>query len=181
MRRVALGVIVLGIVTAATGVALRVAASRGQAIAKTEWDTVTAGQERSGDADAPARLSFPAQGEAFFIEEGASRKNLLLGPARIAWSAAPGKSGNCIIAAHRDTHFRVLKDVRKNDPIILERQGEEFEYRIVGLSVVGAGDNQFYQPTSAPVLTLVTCYPFYYLGRAPKRFIVRAELVASNH
>ena len=180
MRRVALALIAFGIVIAATGVALRVAASRGQAIAKTEWETATAGQERADQADGPTRLSFPAQGEAFFVEEGASRKNLLLGPARIAWSAAPGQSGNCIIAAHRDTHFRLLKDVRKYDPVILERQGEKFQYRIVGLSVVGPRDNRFYQPTSAPVLTLVTCYPFYYLGRAPKRFVVRAELVASN-
>jgi sortase A len=179
MRRVALALIVLGLLAATCGIALRIAASRGQAIAKVEWET--AGTERSGRTDGPTRLSFPTLGEAFFVEEGASKKSLLLGPARIAWSAAPGQSGNCIIAAHRDTHFRVLKDVKPDDPIILERYGQTYRYRVAKLAIVGPEDNRFYEPTGGPALTLVTCYPFYYLGRAPKRFIVRAQLVSSNH
>ena len=98
----------------------------------------------------------------------------------MAWSAAPGQNGNCIIMAHRDTHFRLLKDVRKDQRIVLERDGRKFQYRIVALRVIESSDNRFYKPTSRSVLTLVTCYPFWYLGRAPKRFIVRAELLESG-
>jgi sortase A len=180
MRRIALLLIVLGIVVAITGAVLRFASVGGQSTARVEWDTAS-GPGRSGYVgETLTRLSFPAQGEAFFVRDGASKRSLLLGPAWVNWSASPGQSGNCIILAHRDTHFRLLKDVRKDDLVELERGGQMFRYRIVGLNVVGAADNRFYRPTDGPVLTLVTCYPFFYLGRAPKRFIVRAELVPSN-
>jgi len=126
------------------------------------------------------RLSLPTQGAEFFVWEGATKKNLLFGPARVAESAIPGGNGNCIIAAHRDTHFRILREVRKDDPIVVEHGGHTFRYRIIGLHIVPPSDKTYYRPTSGPTLTLVTCYPFSYLGRAPKRFIVRAELMASG-
>jgi sortase A len=111
------------------------------------------------------------------VRDGASFENLLLGPARLEWSSVPGDRGNSVIAAHRDTHFRILKDLKKGEVITLERNGHVFQYRIVALETVRSSDNTFYQPTRNSVLTLVTCYPFYYLGPAPKRFIVRAELL----
>ena len=90
-----------------------------------------------------APMPIPILGEAFFVEEGASKKSLLLGPARIAWSAAPGQSGNCIIAAHRDTHFRVSKDVKPDDPIILERYEQTYRYRVVKLAIDCACSTSF--------------------------------------
>jgi sortase A len=157
---------------------LRLSASRGQEIARVRWKSeATNGMSA---ADALTKLSFPSLDQELFVAEGASKDNLLRGPAHIAWSAAPGRNGNCIIVAHRDTHFRLLKDVRKDQHIVLERSGRTFEYRIVALRVIEPNDNRFYKATSRSVLTLVTCYPFWYLGRAPKRFIVRAELLESD-
>jgi len=70
--------------------------------------------------------------------------------------------------------------VKKGEVVSIERDGHSFLYRIVKLEIVRPSDTTFYQPTSKPVLTLVTCYPFYYLGPAPKRFIVRAEMLDTN-
>jgi sortase A len=179
MRRAAIGLISLGIVVAGVGVALRLDGSRGQTIAEQRWREESIHPDHARSMDSVTRIYFPSQGDVYFVTDGASRKSLLLGPARLAWSAAPGSSGNCIILAHRDTHFRVLKDVRKDDRVVLERGGQRFEYRIVSTRVVSAADDRFYRPTGVPVLTLVTCYPFSYLGRAPQRYIVRAELLAS--
>jgi len=103
-----------------------------------------------------------------------------MGPVRLQWSSLPGNTGNSVIAAHRDTHFRILKDLKKGEVVTVERDGRSFQYKIVALEIVRPSDSTFYQPTSNAVLTLVTCYPFYYLGPAPKRFIVRAELLDTN-
>jgi len=178
MRRAAFALITLGVGMALTGGALELSAWKGQSDAKVAWE---AQDHESAQPELVSRLSFPAQGgQDFIVMDGATDDNLLRGPARVEWSAAPGENGNCIIAAHRDTHFRVLQDVRKGDPIWLQRSGQTYRYRIISLDVIGPSDTTFYQPTSGPVLTLVTCYPFSYFGKAPKRFIVRAELFESN-
>ena len=132
------------------------------------------------EAELFTRLSFPERRKTFLVRDGATKENLLLGPARVDWSAVPGEQGNSIIAAHRDTHFRMLKDVRRGELINVERGRGVFQYRIVDLEIVPATDTTFYQAGKTPALTLVTCYPFYYVGPAPKRFIVRAELLDSN-
>ncbi|MCU1335863.1 MAG: sortase family protein [Bryobacterales bacterium] len=164
-----------------TGASLRLAAWIGQTDARANWEKEVAEPGSTANATGVfTRLSFPARGREFFVLDGASRANLLLGPAHIEGTGTPGANGNFIVAAHRDTHFRILKDLKKGELITLNRRGRTFQYRIVALEVVRPTDNSFYQPTSTPVLTLVTCYPFYYLGRAPKRFIVRAELLESN-
>jgi sortase A len=180
MRRIALLVMAVGLTIAGTGALLRLAASRGQSRARIEWENATGIGVSRSNVGSLTRLSFPARGESLFVRDGASKQSLLLGPARVAWSASPGQMGNCIILAHRDTHFRLLKDVKIDDLVVLERDGVSFRYRIAALNVVNAADSRFYRPTTRPVLTLVTCYPFFYLGRAPKRYIVRAELLPSN-
>jgi len=171
MRRIAFSLMALGSVIALAGGSLRFAGWINQQDAKAHWN-----QGRSRTADF-IRLSFPAHDADFIVRDGASAENLLLGPARLEWSSMPGARGNSVIAAHRDTHFRVLKDLKKGEIVTLERDGHAFQYRIVSLQIVRSSDNAFYQPTNNTVLTLVTCYPFYYLGPAPKRFIVRAELL----
>jgi len=178
MRRAALALLAAGCVLAVAGGSLGLAGWTGQQSAKSGWFGSTSGA-RDTQTDF-TRLSFPAHNTDFFVRDGASAENLLLGPARLEWSSVPGGRGNSVIAAHRDTHFRILKDLKKGEVITLERDGHAFRYRIVALEIVRRTDNTFYQPTSNPVLTLVTCYPFYYLGPAPKRFIVRAELLDAN-
>jgi len=125
------------------------------------------------------RISFPTLDRRFIVFQGATTENLLMGPARLSSSGLPGKPGNVVIAAHRDTHFRLLKDVRRGDPIDIDYAGQTFRYQVVALKIVDAEDDFFYEPTDTPVLTLVTCYPFNYLGAAPERYIVRAALMSS--
>jgi len=176
MRKTAVGLLIGGTVVALAGASLGLASWVGQNQARARWEREAASQSEDA-AEVFTRLSFPAQREDFIVRDGASDSNLLLGPVRVEWSAVPGGAGNSIIAAHRDTHFRLLRYVRKGQLITVERAGEVFQYRIIDLEVVGNTDVKYYQPTSKPALTLVTCYPFDFFGAAPKRFIVRAELL----
>ena len=88
----------------------------------------------------------------------------------------PGQDGNCIIAGHRDTHFRVLKDIRKGDEIVLQTGAGQYTYRVSGTQVVLPTDTASLEPTRDAELHLITCYPFHYLGSAPERFVVQAKL-----
>ena len=92
----------------------------------------------------------------------------------------PGEGGNIGIAGHRDGFFRVLKDVGPGDMIELETLDRIDIYRVSQIVIVDPDDVSVLQPTSAPTLTLVTCYPFYFIGSAPKRYIVEASLVTSG-
>jgi sortase A len=108
------------------------------------------------------------------VFEGTSEENLNRGAGRIEGTAHIGESGNIGIAAHRDGFFRVLKDVRVGDVLQLERLDAMETYRIVATSIVDPSDVSVLSATPNAV-TLVTCYPFYFVGSAPQRFIVRAE------
>lgn len=103
-----------------------------------------------------------------------SERNLIRGAGWIEGTAAPGADGNIAIAAHRDRYFRALKDVAVGDIVELESLAQRREYRITGLSIVQPDDTSWLSATSTATITLVTCYPFYYVGHAPKRYIVRA-------
>lgn len=103
-----------------------------------------------------------------------SEYNLNHGAGWIEGTAAPGKDGNIAIAAHRDRYFRALKDVAVGDIVELESLTQRREYRVIGLSIVQPDDTSWLSATKAATITLVTCYPFYYVGHAPKRYIVRA-------
>lgn len=176
IRRAGLAFIAIGIITGLIGGSLGLAAWQGQQKTQAAWDR-EAQETESDQPNSPLRLAFPARGDRFIVFNGASQQNLLLGPARLEGSGIPGENGNVIIAAHRDTHFRVLKDVKKGEEITLEYQDRKFRYCIEALQVVRPTDDRFYRPTQDAVLTLVTCYPFSYFGAAPRRYIVRAVLV----
>jgi len=129
--------------------------------------------------DALAKLSIPRLHTQLFVVEGDGSAQLRRGPGHVAGTVMPGQEGNCIIAGHRDTHFRVLKDIRKGDEIVLQTRGGQYTYRVEGTQVVSPSDRAPLEPTHDAELHLITCYPFYYLGSAPKRFVVRAELQAT--
>ena len=95
----------------------------------------------------------------------------------ISGTAFPGGPGNVGIAAHRDTYFRPLRNVRKDDVITLTTAAAEYRYRVVSTQVVEPGDTSVLDSSGDEVLTLVTCYPFYFIGSAPRRFIVRAQRI----
>jgi sortase A len=95
-------------------------------------------------------------------------------------TARPGTDGNLGIAGHRDGFFRGLKDIVRGDAIELETLNGKEAYRVERTWVVDPEDVSVLDPTSTPVLTLVTCYPFYFVGSAPRRFIVRAVRVSDK-
>lgn len=100
------------------------------------------------------------------------------GAGNIEDTALPGKPGNVGIAGHRDGFFRGLKDIEKGDALELETPWGDEAYRVTDIRIVEQEDVQVLDPTPHPSVTLVTCYPFYFNGHAPKRFIVRAERAA---
>jgi sortase A len=129
--------------------------------------------------DTLAKLKIPRLGTELYVVEGDGARELRRGPGHLAGSAMPGGDGNCIIAGHRDTHFRVLKDIREGDDIVLETQTGQYLYRVKHTHIVTPDDTDSLRPTATPELNLITCYPFYYVGSAPKRFVVEAQLAGS--
>ena len=124
-----------------------------------------------------ARLTIPDLGVAWIVVEGVSHRDLRMGPGHIPGTSFPGKPGNIGIAGHRDTVFRPLRSVRKGQIITLTTLQGEDQYRVAFTAVVSPQDTQVLKRTSRDTLTLVTCYPFDFVGPAPKRFIVEAERV----
>lgn len=114
------------------------------------------------------------------VLDGVDDISLNRGVGYIPGTAYPGQSGNVGIAGHRDGFFRVLKDAGIGDVIELETAERIDTYQIKDIVIVDKTDASVLRPTSAPILTLVTCYPFYFIGSAPKRYIVVASLVSSG-
>jgi sortase A len=122
-----------------------------------------------------ALLRIPRLGLEAPVLEGTDEWTLDRGLGHIEGTARPGEPGNVGIAGHRDGFFRPLKDIRDGDLVELALPGSVRRYRVERLSIVRPDAVQVLRPTPAPSLTLVTCYPFYFVGPAPERFIVRAR------
>jgi len=122
------------------------------------------------------RLEIPDLHLVAIVQEGADAGTLRRAVGHIPGTALPGGRGNVGLAGHRDTFFRPLRQIQVNDTIELKTQNATYRYRVESMQIVGPRDVQVLRSTTAASLTLVTCYPFYYVGSAPKRFIVRAGL-----
>jgi sortase A len=125
-------------------------------------------------------LEIPRLGLTVPVLEGTEEITLNRGVGHIEDTALPGERGNVGIAGHRDGFFRVLKDVTSGDTIRLVTVGETLAYTVQDIRVVDPEEVQVLDPTGTPVLTLVTCYPFYYVGNAPQRYVVRAVLTSEG-
>jgi LPXTG-site transpeptidase (sortase) family protein len=123
------------------------------------------------------RLEIPGIDLSVMVLEGTGRKELAEGVGHIEGTPLPGQSGNLGIAGHRDSYFRGLKDVSARDVITLTTFAGSFRYKVEDTRIVPPSDVSVLDPTGEPTLTLITCYPFYYIGNAPKRFVVRARLL----
>jgi sortase A len=123
------------------------------------------------------RMQVERLGVSVMVIEGTSDKTLRRAVGHIAGTALPGEVGNVGIAGHRDTFFRPLRKVQADDVITLTTLRGEFRYRVVSTKIVNPDNVAVLDADSHEILTLVTCYPFYFIGSAPKRFIVRAERV----
>jgi sortase A len=129
--------------------------------------------------DTFAKLKIPRLDAELYVVEGDGARELRRGPGHLAGTALPGAQGNCVIAGHRDTHFRVLKDIRLGDDIVLQTSTGQYLYRVKRTRIVSPENTSALDPTSNAELNLITCYPFYYVGSAPKRFVVEAQLAGS--
>jgi sortase A len=126
------------------------------------------------------RLSIPRLSIAVMVREGADDGTLSRAVGHIPGTALPGAIGNVGLAGHRDTFFRPLRNVRANDVIELETTAGTYRYLVNSTRIVTPRDVSVLAASGGESLTLVTCYPFYYVGSAPKRFIVHATQIAST-
>ena len=120
-------------------------------------------------------LSIPSIDLEVAIFEGTSKQVLNLGVGRVAGTARLGDADNLGLAGHRDGFFRGLKDIAVGDELILETEEQTERYEVFELLVVAPEDTYVLDQLGEPIITLITCYPFYMLGHAPQRFIVRAK------
>jgi sortase A len=130
---------------------------------------------RPADGAPLARFEIPRLNMDTVLIEGDTDADLRRAIGHIPGTALPGNAGNVGIAGHRDTFFRPLRNVRAGDVISLQTKGATYLYKVESTEVVMPDRSDVLNPTPEPHLTLVTCFPFYYVGSAPKRFIVHAR------
>ena len=123
------------------------------------------------------RMDIPRLGISAIVMEGTSGATLRRALGHISGTALPGQPGNVGISGHRDTFFRPLRKIEPNDIVTLTTMAGEYRYRVLSTKVVGPDDVAVLDAGDDETLTLVTCYPFYFVGPAPDRFIVRAQRV----
>ena len=141
------------------------------------------------------RLEISRLNLSAMVREGVDSKTLSIAVGHVPSTALPGQEGNFAIAAHRDTLFRALKDIRKDDLVTFHSPSASYTYRVAATRIVKPSDVSVLRadggglipastaankPGADRLLTMITCYPFYYVGSAPKRFIVEAQLVSSD-
>jgi len=125
-------------------------------------------------------LSIPALNQTFPIIEGTDKESLKKGVGHFINSILPGENNNCVISGHRDTVFYKLGDLTVGDQFIVQTSAGTFTYEIVTIKIVDKDDKTIIVPTDHAVLTVTTCYPFYFIGNAPDRYILIADLVTNN-
>jgi sortase A len=127
------------------------------------------------EGTALGRIDIARLGVKAMIMEGTEDRTLDRAVGHIRGTPMPGSNGNTVIAGHRDTFFRPLRNIRHNDEIILSTLNGSTRYLVDSTQLVAPEDTEVLNNSGSTTLTLVTCYPFYFLGEAPKRFIVRAH------
>jgi sortase A len=138
---------------------------------------------RPAEGEVLGRLEFPRLGLDLVVFEGSSEATLRKGPGHLpatAWPGAPDGAGNCVITAHRDSFFRQLGSARKNDLVRIHGASGISTYRLDERRIVRPEDVSVVAPTSEARLTLITCYPFSWIGAAPYRLVWSAVPVESQ-
>jgi sortase A len=132
---------------------------------------------RPAEGDPVGTLVIPALGQTLPIVEGTGNDELKQGVGHYAQSVLPGEPDNCVLSAHRDTHFSGLEALKVGDRLIVQTSAGTFTYEISNIRIVDKDDRTVIVPTDHAVLTLSTCYPFNYVGSAPDRYIISADAV----
>jgi sortase A len=123
------------------------------------------------------RLEIPRLGLFVIVIEGEDQTTLRRAAGHVPGTSLPGQPGNVGITGHRDTFFRPLRNIQRNDMITFTTLQGEYRYRVVSTRLVTPDNVAVLDSKGGEILTLVTCHPFYFVGPAPNRFIVRAERV----
>jgi sortase A len=127
------------------------------------------------EGDVLGRIGIPRLGMRVAVLQGTTSQTLRLGVGHIDGTPLPGEPGNVGIAGHRDTFFRGLKDIRPSDEIQIQTATGLFRYQVDWVQIVVPGDTGILEPAAGSALTLVTCYPFHFIGSAPERYVVHAH------
>jgi len=127
------------------------------------------------EGDVLGRIEIPRLGMTVAILVGTTSQTLRLGVGHIEGTSLPGEPGNIGISGHRDTYFRALKDIRAKDEIQIETATGLSRYEVESVQIVAPNDTGVLAPSAESTITLVTCYPFHFIGAAPERYIVRAR------
>ncbi len=184
-RVISLALVVIGVVLLGYVAGQYWGMYRSQQNLEAEWQRQAATVSAPGKAPISpdqllTRLEIPKIQMDAIVVEGASRKDLSEGPGHMKQTAQPGETGNAVITAHRDTFFRHIYELTKGDQIKVRRSGRIFTYEVTGKRIVMPEDISVIKQTNDPQLTLITCYPTYYIGPAPKRLVVFSKLVDSD-
>jgi sortase A len=126
------------------------------------------------------KVTIPKLKKELPLIEGTDEKELAVGVGHYEYSVLPGEHDNTVLAGHRDTVFRGLGEVSEGDQVIVETAAGSFIYQVFNQRIVDKDDRTVIVPTADPILTLVTCYPFDYIGAAPQRFILSAKLITNQ-
>lgn len=154
-----------------------------QAMASREFEEIrmpapvshAAASPRVAIGDIVGRVAIPRVGVSAIVREGDDATILRRAVGHIPGTALPGAKGNAALAGHRDTFFRGLRHIRNGDEIVLSAATGDAHYVVRNTRIVDPSDVSVLAPTQGPALTLITCYPFNYIGAAPRRFVVYAE------
>jgi sortase A len=152
-----------------------------------EWEaqqktpSITESASAAVKDDGLTRVSIPKINLDVIVVEGTNHKALRVGPGHLKQTPAPGDLGNSVISAHRDTFFRHIYELAKGDELQVRRSGRTYTFQVTGKKIVQPDDVSILNNTPDARLTLITCYPTYYIGPAPQRLIVFSKLVGDTH
>ena len=134
-----------------------------------------ASRQQASGSGLIGRIEIPRLGLSEPVLEGTSGRSLRRGVGHVARTAFPGERGNVALAGHRDSHFSRLREVEKGDLIRIQTPDGVFAYRVAAIHIVDPDRGDLLAQTGSPRLTLVTCYPFHWVGPAPRRYVVVAR------
>ncbi len=178
---IAVSLLASGAICVGAGVAEFLHAEYQQQSLNHEWHLANAAvpaAPRELPSGVVARMTFDRLRREVYVLGDEDPGNLKKGPVWLRVTSGFGGEGNTVVAGHRDTHFRFLKDVRLEDTFTVEDGKGQSLYRISGIRIVSPEDRSQLAPVGKAVVTLVTCYPFNAVGPAGRRMIIRAEVVS---
>lgn len=127
------------------------------------------------EGDAVGKLEIPRLKMSVMVFQGVEESALVAGAGHVPGTPSPGGDGNVVIAAHRDTYFRKLSGIVPGDRVRIATTHGVYEYVVDFSATVNPEDTQVMESRGRNELTLITCFPFYFVGNAPQRFIVHAH------